>query len=125
MPVIGQPGGLAIAAYIALGAVMGLVGVVVTRTVFAIEDAFEHLALHWMWWPILGGMVVGLVGLVEPATLGVGYDNIEQILQGLLSWRGLVDCAWQRNVGGNARPALHRGRCHRGHGRAPSRHVLS
>jgi H+/Cl- antiporter ClcA len=90
MPVISQPGGPAIAAYIALGAAMGLVGVVVTRAVFAVEDAFERLPLHWMWWPILGGLAVGLVGLVEPATLGVGYDNIEQILQGLLSWKGLL-----------------------------------
>ncbi len=90
MPVVPQPDGLAIAAYIALGAFMGLVGVAVTRAVFAVEDAFEHLPLHWMWWPIIGGLAVGLVGYVEPATLGVGYENIEQILQGLISWKGLL-----------------------------------
>ncbi|MGC4083778.1 MAG: chloride channel protein [Vicinamibacterales bacterium] len=90
MPVVPQPGGLAISIYIALGAAMGFVGVLVTRAVFAIEDAFERLPVHWMWWPILGGLAVGLVGFVQPATLGVGYDNIEQILQGLISWRGLL-----------------------------------
>ncbi len=90
MPIIAQPGGWAIAAYIVLGAVMGLVGVAVTRAVFAVEDVFERLPVHWMWWPVIGGVAVGLVGILEPATLGVGYDNIEQILQGLLSWKGLL-----------------------------------
>ncbi len=90
MPIVGQPPAAAIAVYIALGAGMGLVGVVATRAVFKIEDTFERLPLHWMWWPILGGAVVGLVGVVEPATLGVGYENIEKILQGLLSWKALL-----------------------------------
>lgn len=90
MPTLPQPGGLAIAAYIALGAVMGLMGVAVTRAVFAVEDAFERLPIHWMWWPIIGGLAVGMVGFVEPTTLGVGYENIERILQGLISWKGLL-----------------------------------
>ncbi|MBX5482600.1 MAG: chloride channel protein, partial [Myxococcaceae bacterium] len=47
-----------------------------------IEDAFEKLPIHWMWWPALGGVAVGLVGLVSPSTLGVGYDNVAAILNG-------------------------------------------
>ncbi len=90
MPVIEQPGGAAIALYTLLGAFMGLMGVVVTRTVLAVEDAFERLPLHWMWWPVLGGLAVGIVGIAEPATLGVGYGNIERILQGALSWEALL-----------------------------------
>lgn len=90
MPVVAQPGGAAIAVYTAIGALMGLTGVFVTRAVLAVEDAFERLPLHWMWWPMLGGLVVGIIGFVEPATLGVGYDNIEHILQGLFSWQGLL-----------------------------------
>jgi H+/Cl- antiporter ClcA/CBS domain-containing protein len=90
MPIVEQPGGAAIALYIALGALMGVVGVFVTRAVFAVEDAFEHLPIHWMWWPLIGGIVVGIVGLIEPATLGVGYVNIEGILQGVFSWKGLL-----------------------------------
>ncbi|MCC7241652.1 MAG: chloride channel protein [Acidobacteria bacterium] len=89
-PVVAQPGGLAVAVYIALGAAMGLVGVAVTRAVFAVEDMFERLPLNWMWWPAIGGMAVGLIGLVEPATMGVGYDNIDRLLQGVLSWQGLL-----------------------------------
>lgn len=90
MPVVQQPGGGAIAFYTLLGAFMGLMGIVVTRAVLAVEDAFERLPLHWMWWPALGGLAVGIVGAAEPATLGVGYGNIERILQGGLAWNGLL-----------------------------------
>ena len=43
---------------------------------------FERLPLHWMWWPALGGLVVGLGGLVDPRALGVGYDVIGDLLHG-------------------------------------------
>ncbi len=58
---------------------------VVTRAVYAVEDAFEKLPIHWMWWPALGGIVVGGVGVLSPHTMGVGYDNIEHVLSGELS----------------------------------------
>src|ERR671923_34464 len=35
-----------------------------------------------MWWPALGGVAVGAVGIFEPRTLGVGYDNIDGLLSG-------------------------------------------
>ena len=59
MPAIGQPGAAAMTAYVALGAGMGLVATWVTRGVYAVEDAFEQLPIHWMWWPALGGVAVG------------------------------------------------------------------
>jgi H+/Cl- antiporter ClcA len=79
-----QPGGGALAVYVGIGALLGLASVLVTRAVYAVEDGFERLPLHWMWWPALGGLAVGLVGLIEPRTMGVGYDNIEAILSGTL-----------------------------------------
>ena len=79
------PNGLQLAVYIAVGAVVGLVSVGVTRAVYWVEDAFERLPLHWMWWPALGGLAVGGIGLLVPDTLGVGYDNIERILAGKLA----------------------------------------
>ncbi|MDY7227830.1 chloride channel protein [Hyalangium rubrum] len=82
MPDLVQPGGAALACYILLGGVVGLASVFATRAVYAIEDAFEKLPLHWMWWPALGGVVVGVVGYFAPRTLGVGYTNIEDILSG-------------------------------------------
>src|SRR5439155_363947 len=50
----------------------------------------ERLPLHWMWWPAIGGIAVGAVGLVAPKTLGVGYDNIENILGGAVVGRALI-----------------------------------
>ena len=84
----------ALALYIAIGALVGVAAVCVTRLVYAIEDTFERLPIHWMWWPALGGLVVGLVGLFAPDTLGVGYDNISATLAGTLTGQAvLVLCA--------------------------------
>jgi CBS domain-containing protein len=38
-----------------------------------------------MWWPAIGGLVVGIVGYFAPLTLGVGYTNIEDIVSGHLA----------------------------------------
>src|SRR5262249_17527308 len=51
-----------------------------TQAVYRVEDCFARLPLHWMWWPALGGLVVGLGGLIEPRALGVGYDVIADLL---------------------------------------------
>ncbi|HVJ85079.1 MAG TPA: chloride channel protein [Caulifigura sp.] len=80
MPDLSQPTGLALIAYILIGAAMGVISVGVTRIVYGIEDAFEHLPVHWMWWPALGGVAVGVVGYFAPDTLGVGYYNITRHL---------------------------------------------
>lgn len=90
MPNVAQPGGEALVFYVALGAFMGLAAVGVTRLVYGVEDAFDRLPIHWMWWPALGGLAVGIVGFFAPRTLGVGYDNIEQIVNGELVGRALV-----------------------------------
>lgn len=70
--------------YFAAGAVAGAVACVISKIVFVIEDLFEKLPFHWMWWPLLGGLVVGVVGYYDPRTLGVGYSNITNALQGNL-----------------------------------------
>jgi CIC family chloride channel protein len=90
MPQLSHPSGSALAFYIVLGGVIGWVATFVTRAVYAAEDGFEKLPIHWMWWPALGGLVVGTVGYFAPHTMGVGYDNIEQILQGSLTGQALV-----------------------------------
>jgi CBS domain-containing protein len=56
----------------------------VTRSVYWVEDRFEHLPVHWMWWPALGGLAVGAIGFIAPRTLGVGYDNISDIISNRL-----------------------------------------
>jgi len=62
--------------YLVLGLLCGLAAVIVTKTVMAVEHAFEQLPIHWMWWPALGAIVVGVIGWFEPRTLSAGYYNI-------------------------------------------------
>src|SRR5438132_2941534 len=90
MPNIAQPGEGALAAYVLLGALVGVAAVAVTKVVYAIEDAFDHLPIHWMWWPAIGAVAVGVCGYFSPHTLGVGYDNIERILSGDFAGRALL-----------------------------------
>jgi CIC family chloride channel protein len=58
--------------------------------VYAAEDAFKRLPIHWMWWPAIGGVVVGLGGIVCPAALGVGYEQIGALLGGHTPLRGVL-----------------------------------
>ncbi|HEY6156519.1 MAG TPA: chloride channel protein [Gemmatimonadales bacterium] len=67
-----------------LGIVAGFGSGLLTWLVYACEDLFRKLPIHWMWWPILGGAVVGLGGLLYPRALGVGYDTIHDLLNGRL-----------------------------------------
>ena len=72
------------------GVVAALLAVVATMLVYASEDAFARLPVHWMWWPAIGGVVIGLGGLVVPQALGVGYDVIGAELTGDISLRLVV-----------------------------------
>jgi len=65
-----------------VGLLAGALSALLTLAVYAAEDAFQKLPIHWMWWPIIGGFVVGLGGLIFPQALGVGYDMIGALLQG-------------------------------------------
>jgi chloride channel protein, CIC family len=68
-----------------LGIVAGLASGLLTAMVYGAEDLFQRLTFHWMWWPLIGGVVIGIGGLIEPHALGVGYDNIAALLQGDLA----------------------------------------
>jgi H+/Cl- antiporter ClcA/CBS domain-containing protein len=68
-----------------VGVACGGLAWVMTRCVYGAEDLFGHLRLHWMWWPALGGLLVGVGGLIEPRALGVGYDTIGAELAGQLA----------------------------------------
>ncbi len=68
--------------WVAIGLCAGLLSGLLTQLVYACEDGFLKLPIHWMWWPMIGGLAVGLGGLIEPNALGVGYDNIARLLDG-------------------------------------------
>ena len=105
MSALSKPGGAALALYVLLGAAVGVVSVGVTRAVYFVEDAFEKLPIHWMWWPAIGAVAVGVVGWIAPRTLGVGYDNIDRILSARLTIEavallgGLKFLSWAISLG--------------------------
>jgi chloride channel protein, CIC family len=79
-PLFIGPAGLA--GCVVAGILAGALSAALTKAVYAAEDAFHRLPIHWMWWPAIGGVVIGLGGLVFPQALGVGYETIGSLLQG-------------------------------------------
>lgn len=79
---------LAIAA--GLGILAGFGSGLLTMLVYAFEDLFQKLPLHWMWWPAIGAVFVGVGGIIEPRVLGVGYDTIHSLLRGELVGAAIV-----------------------------------
>lgn len=73
-----------------LGAACGLMAWLLTKAVYGAEDAFRKLPIHWMWWPLIGGFIVGVGGTIEPHALGVGYDTIADELAGNLAVTTLI-----------------------------------
>lgn len=88
--IIPVAGNIALLMYSIMGIIIGLASVATTKIVYFIEDAFEKLPVHWMWWPAIGGIAVGVIGYFEPKTLGVGYSNITDILSGSLTFHLVV-----------------------------------
>lgn len=82
--------------YFGVGIVFGVVAILITKSVYLVEDLFEKLPVHWMWWPAIGGIAVGCIGYVQPLTLGVGYSNIEDGLNASISVPvALALCFWK------------------------------
>jgi CBS domain-containing protein len=80
-PLFIGPSGLAGCIVVGLGA--GALSALMTLAVYTCEDLFQkHMPIHWMWWPAIGGLGIGVGGLLFPQSLGVGYDTIGALLQG-------------------------------------------
>lgn len=69
---------------LAVGIVAGFGSALLTKLCYACEDTFGKLPVHWMWWPAIGGLFVGIGGLFAPRALGVGYDVIRDLFAGNL-----------------------------------------
>ena len=78
------PSGTELAMAAGLGVLAGFASGLLTTLVYACEDIFQKLPLHWMWWPAIGAVFVGMGGVVEPRVLGVGYNTIHGLLRGEL-----------------------------------------
>lgn len=85
------PGGIEpIAISVALGLFVGGEAAFLSVLLYAVEDMFHRLPVHWMWWPAIGAIVVGLGGIIDVHVLGAGYGNIQALLDGSLAVRMVV-----------------------------------
>lgn len=76
--------------YIVLGVLCGFAAVVFSKALYWVEDQYEKLPIHWMWWPVIGGVAAGVIGFFVPRVLGVGYDTLTAILTGTLALKVLL-----------------------------------
>jgi len=80
------------------GLIAGMQSSVLALLLYWVEDLFRKLPIHWMWWPALGGVVVGLGGLYDPAVLGVGYGNIAALLAGSMGTATIIALLWDKTL---------------------------
>lgn len=77
-----NPTSINIITYTIFGLIIGVVSAYISKSVYLVEDLFAKLPVHWMWWPAMGAVVVGVIGYYAPLTMGVGYSNISLLLSG-------------------------------------------
>jgi H+/Cl- antiporter ClcA/CBS domain-containing protein len=70
-----------------VGLLAAILSTGLSRILYAVEDMFERLPVHWMWWPAIGGAVVGIGGLIFPPALGVGYGVIQRLVTDDVTWK--------------------------------------
>ncbi|HZY75288.1 MAG TPA: chloride channel protein [Jatrophihabitantaceae bacterium] len=75
---------------VVIGIAAGLLALIATVLVYAAEDGFRKLPVHWMWWPAIGGVIIGIGGLIVPQALGVGYNIIGDELDGTIGLKLVV-----------------------------------
>jgi H+/Cl- antiporter ClcA len=75
-----EPSAMSLVSCAIAGLLSGALASGLSSALYKVEDLFGRLPLHWMWWPALGGLVVGIGGFIEPRALGVGYDVIGDLL---------------------------------------------
>jgi H+/Cl- antiporter ClcA len=81
---------IALVSCVVAGLVCGMLCTAMSSILYKVEDGFGRLPIHWMWWPALGGLVVGLGGWLQPRALGVGYDVIGDLLANHLALQVVV-----------------------------------
>jgi chloride channel protein, CIC family len=84
IPAHSAPSATELAFAAVVGLLAGFGSGLLTLLVYKFEDSFQKLPLHWMWWPAIGAVVIGIGGVIEPRVLGVGYDTIHSMLRGEL-----------------------------------------
>jgi CIC family chloride channel protein len=73
-----------------IGLITGLLAAFMSFLLYRIEDGFHALPIHWMWWPAIGAVVVGVGGLFDVRVLGAGYGSIQDLLNGSLAVKAVI-----------------------------------
>jgi H+/Cl- antiporter ClcA len=81
---------LALLSCLIAGVLCGMLAWLMSTALYRVEDGFHSLPIHWMWWPALGALVVGIGGYFEPRALGVGYDVIGDLLHNHLAVKAVL-----------------------------------
>jgi CIC family chloride channel protein len=72
-----------LAIYAVLGVVGGLASVAFVKLLLALRARFLKYPNATLWLqPVAGGLTVGIFGFFMPQVLGVGYDQVERVLNG-------------------------------------------
>lgn len=80
------------------GILAGVLAILLTISIYASEDMFHKLPIHWMWWPLIGGVVVGIGGIIYPPALGVGYDLIHEFVLGQFTMQMILGLLLVKSV---------------------------
>src|SRR6476469_9335897 len=73
-----------------IGIATGLLAAFLSFLLYRIEDGFHRVPIHWMWWPAIGAVVVGIGGLFDLRVLGAGYGSIQDLLNGSLALKAVL-----------------------------------
>lgn len=105
MATLPLPSSLEIITYTLIGVPIGIAAAFISKSVYFFEDLYAKLPVHWMWWPAIGGIAIGVIGYFAPRTMGVGYSNIDLLLSGsaslklLFSFCVLKFLSWSVSLG--------------------------
>ncbi len=70
-----------------LGLLCAFVAVGLSQAIHWVETLYEKLPIHWMWYPAIGGIFVGLGGLIFPHALGTGSEVVAKFVNDDFTWK--------------------------------------
>jgi H+/Cl- antiporter ClcA len=82
IPEVPLPTASALLGYVATGVIIGFLSVLVTKMMSGISWAFGKLPVPLLWRPLVGAVIIGVMGYFAPDMLGMGYGHISDLLLG-------------------------------------------